>query len=539
MGRVIAIVLIVCLAVEGQELTNDLVENEDDLRAALEQGEITREQYEFLVELLAIGLAEQHLHWLDLIPNLTHFDSPFAVRLSSLQQQQRGAFATTKPSMRSRYTSRVAVCLDASDRVSYVQDLALALDSHWRTEVTVRRTLEGRERFTQRSLGYFGNGRVRELCVGNYSRRLGLGVAVGHAAKRLGFDSTLSRESFLFPDRGGYNGLYTRTRLGAWRVESMASFNRDSTYAMTTLATGATRRRGRWRPGVILASSNLVHRANDSRLHDLKTSLVSEHVWHGTAVKFEACQQWADFAGPAAAVVEVAHRNRNSQILLAGWVYGDRLIDLTVGAKASRLPQAKLRWGTGLALPSHRLGQEGVMLRTLVDISPRWQLVNSLIYAGRNATSHNLEWLPAVVYRPSEHTTWRCDYLGRTRARGPGTPDREARRRWRVQGAHTTEALAIRSHLTYNTADDRSDYLSLQINIQTFGWERTRVKLSSNLSRWNAVSHRIEYWYSRLSVAPDMGLAGTRMKTTFTHAYSASGSPARSVTVAAELRVDF
>jgi hypothetical protein len=211
----------------AQGLSTVVIPSEDELYEALILGEIDYEQYVLLKEILLIGIDSSNIHLLDEIPNLSWFGPGPPGRVDSLSTEQETPFCTKGSfgkGFRVQVDNRYYRELEASGR--YRNNLAVLLspNSHLRASCKLQRDLGGQERIVSRQVRFHSeDGLVRELTLGSDARRLGLGTVFGYRGKLFEFSHELDEESFLFPDYGGSNGLYTRLVRGDWETQVVTS----------------------------------------------------------------------------------------------------------------------------------------------------------------------------------------------------------------------------------------------------------------------------------------------------------------------------
>jgi len=71
--------------------------------------------------------------------------------------------------------------------------------------------------------------------------------------------------------------------------------------------------------------------------------------------------------------------------------------------------------------------------------------------------------------------------------------DAQVDQRTRLEGTFTSGNWRLRSYIAHNTRDDRSDYLSLFVNVRVEMTTLGKLEIWSNLGRLD--EDGVEYWY--------------------------------------------
>ncbi len=415
------LVLAFASSVLSQELSTEVYPSEDELHEALVTGSLDSLQYTLLLDILTHGIDSTNRFLIDEIPNLSHFLPNWRDLITGLEREQETPFRKPpsrhrewKANLRYRYAQQVRENGRARDGTAGV----LRLTEHWRASFSLRRNYGGHEHFTGRSIHYRDNsGVLRELELGNFSTRLGLGTVFGHRGRVLDPVPDLSTESFLFPDHGGFNGFHVKIEDHGSNVDLLASVSRNSEHRL--LATGVMLAFDGLplRPGVIVGVTRLTSRVSHQTVHDLKYGLTLRHEYTRGYAAAELCDQAGDHSSTSALVVEGRHHFESAQLRFAGWAYSDQFLDLTAGSKAAGIRRKLTLDEVDFEYSAKRPGQEGGLIKSIVLLTSDIELVNSFLYAGINRDTADYDLLCALVRRFRPGLSIRVDYLARTRKR--------------------------------------------------------------------------------------------------------------------------
>lgn len=479
-----------------QEPSTSVYPSEDELLEALRLGEIDYSQYLILQEIIVHGIDSTNIHLLDEIPNLSYFLTDPKSLITSLEKEQKAGFFKPAPKTgrpTGTFGYKYYQELEQEGRAQYRSSGRFRLNDHFEAAFKLHREYTGRERFVSRRFVYKnGRGRLKELVLGNFSRRLGAGTIFGYRGKLLEFSDRIDEESFLFPDYGGYNGLYTRVRFNHVETETLASVNRDGDHTLISAGGMVSLTKLPLRPGVIIGVSRLKNRKTGERLHDVKYGLSSRYRYGDSYLSFELCGQAKERSSWGGFVTEGRHRFRGAEIRYAGWAYADAYIDLTGGSKVGNLYHAATLDAVDFSYSQKRSGQEGGMLKSIVLLAGDFEMINSILYASRNRDTANVEFLSGFVRRLSRGCEIRLDYMNRTKKRVRN----EVNQRMRLETRIRTGNLSARSYIAFNTKSSRGDYVSLFVNLKYRSRRVGSVEIWSNLARFDLRDAAINYWYA-------------------------------------------
>ncbi|MFH1374554.1 MAG: hypothetical protein ABII79_12240 [bacterium] len=525
---VIPTLLLMVSVADGLEPATEVFSSEDELYQAWQLGEIDYQQYLTLREIIVHGLDSAAGDLFDEIPNLSAFlRSELALR-TSLEKEQRAVFScdtlpTTRPHtvLRYRYVQEIS----ESGRGEYRTSGRFYLGGNLHAALMIHRGFSGTERIVSRGLTYRNRQTVlRELTLGSFSRRLGAGTVLGYRGKLLESSDRLEIESVLFPDYGGFNGFYAKTRWRGTSMQTLASVNRDNDHSIVSYGGMISAASGSFRPGVILGATRLKNRTTGVVLDDVKYALSSDYRYRSGYLRLESCGQTGARPAWAGLVVEGRHRLQAAEVRYAGWVYADTYLDLAAGGKSGRVLHTTSLDRVDFTYSTRRSGQAGAMIRSIVRAADDLEVVNSVLYAGLNSDSLNVRYLAALVWQTSPGRELRFDFLNRTRKRGQVQTDRRLRMESRINAGN----LTARSYIAYNTGSDKADHLSVFVNVRYRSRRLGSFEAWSNLARFDLKEASINYWYWYLSGEQQL-FQGVTAVTKLSHSYQRSSSAPRTL----------
>lgn len=523
-----ALVLVVLLwggKTSSQELSTHVYPSEDEIYHALLADEITYQQYLVLQDIITNRLDSTNRHLLDEIPNLDFFKIDSASLKTSLETDQQAVFETDRDEVPSKKFVTGLVrrdfrrYADESGRVRSVSEGRINITDAVIADMKIRKDYDDDKYCAGRSVKFHGKGPMREVIIGNYSKRIGLGTVFGYRGKLFKTSSDLDGNSFLFPENGGQNGVVAHFCLGNYHVRGLGSAVRNEDTRLSSWGGTIQAERFPFEPSVTVGFTTLKNRVSGESVSDKKLALTGRHDYRRGYTTTEACWQMGEKGAFAAVVAEGRHRFRQAEIRYAGWRYNDDYIDLTGGSKAAAMYHDQMFEKIERDYPSKRTGQQGLLVKTIVDLTKKIELANSLLYASFNSDTTNTQWL-AQISRKIRGFSAGVDFLSRGRKRGDiESVHRQVRFviRWR------TEKLYLRTYVGYNTATAERDILSffagLKYKFDSYG----RIELWSNIAEIDHRSGRINRWYAFIRSSIDV-IDGMAVALKLSHTYNRGGS---------------
>jgi hypothetical protein len=494
---VLITVLLVLGAVSAQEVSTEVLSSEDELLDALINGEIDYDVYLTLIDLLLNGVDSTQLFMFDFIPGAPAPRS--SSQRSVLEREQLRAFVgggQRSGKGRGSVGYRYGQELEEDGRGRYRAASRYAITPRVEGVLNLGREYSGRERVLTRSLSFRfdSSGVVRKLTLGSFRERFGLGTAIGYRGKLLDFSSQLNGESWLFPDWGGFNGLRIESARSRFSSTVMASFNRDFSHSLTTIAASGKLGFGTVTPTGILAVHRLANRGSGRHvsIYHAAVNLIGDYDHGSYAV--EICGQ-TGLQKAASAVVEADLDWGRTEIMFSGWSYGRGFLDLASGSRAASLSQTQEIGPVDFRFSSKRAGQLGTLVKARYHAGAMTTLLFDGILAARGSDTATTQCLVVAERQISDRHAVRCDFMYKSNVRA-GSPEK-LRRRGRVEWQWQRPDCRVRSALGFTNETSSGEYWSLLVSVTRTVGQDDRWQIWSN---WRRMTHgRIDYWYGYIS----------------------------------------
>lgn len=506
---------------------------------ALRNGEIDSVRYVLLLEIIENGIDSTNRYLLDEVPNLFYVHTSQGSFTTNLEGRQTEPFESLslKSAKRTGYLDQKYYRdLDEKKTTAYSSTLDFHINGQWLINLQTRRDKNGRERFTKRSVVFSNKkGKLRQLVIGNFNTRWGLGTVFGYHGKLLTFSDRLEAESFLYPDFGAYNGLYGTIGLAAWEGQGLVSFNRDASHALLSAGTMIS-----WRPsknitaGGICGFNRLENRRLGTDLKDIKLGVYFKGTYADGYSSFEFSDQLGENGGAWALVAEGRHHFGMAEIKYAGWRYDDRFIDFTAGSKAAYMTNHLELPTVEYDLVNKRAGQKGLLIKTVVRPFLNCEFYNSLLLATRNRDTSNTEYLVGLGGQVTPGFELSGDYLTRFKERtvSSGQADSD-RHRFRIESRFVFNSLSSRIFIAYNIDKGHSDCVSFFAGLKYHSAGLENLEIWSNMERIE--NGLIQYWYMYIKTTQRV-LKNISMSVKLGNAYRRGSETENQAMVTAELK---
>ncbi|MBI5266070.1 MAG: hypothetical protein HY851_02445 [candidate division Zixibacteria bacterium] len=500
-GKFAVLVLLFGLLIFGtasaQEVSTEVLPSEDELLDALINGEIEYDVYLTLTDLLINGVDTSQLYMFDNIPGLP---APRSTSRRSLleNEQVRALVGGNRPpaggqgSIRYRYGQE----LEDAGRGRYRAVSRYALTPNIEGALSMAREYSGRERILSRSLDvrFDSSNIVRRMTLGSFRERFGLGTAIGYRGKLLSSSNQLNGESMLVPDWGGYNGVRLEMTRSGFNSTVLASYNRDSSHTLFTLGARGTYRLGAVNPTAILATHRLANRQSGTRVSVYNAAVNLSGDGDFGRYALEICSQ-TGWQKAEAIVIETEFDRGPGDIMLSGWAYSRRFLDLASGSRAAGLSRTEEIEPVDFQFARKRAGQFGALVKTKYQLGTMTRLLLDGMIAARVTDTSTAQGLFGVEHRISSGHALRGDIMYKSNVR-LGEPEK-VHRRGRIEWQWQASDWRARSAVGFTNESSSGEYWSLVVSITRSIDQNERWQIWSN---WRRISHgHIDYWYGYLS----------------------------------------
>jgi len=512
-----AVFSLVCMKGYAEEIGAEVYPSEEELYEAYLDGQIDYETYLKLKDILQFGIDSTEFYLIEEIPNLDYFlqeepsdysgtekemlDPYLAEPVKAVPQELTGR-------VRWRRFQRLEEGGDFENRVS----IDARYGPNWKIALNTREGYDGRRSVAGRSVTYTArSGKIRKFAAGSYTARFGLGLNVGYRGKTLDKETISVEETALYPDFGGYNGLYMEGGEKDHGARGMVHFDKDSTYSVQMAAFDLLRKFGDFRTEVTVLGTHFQNRPEQKELNHYQFGFFLQYEKRDFEVAIETTLPKGMGLFPAA-VLESKYVMPHNTLKLTAWYYGDEYTNYFGGARSGAIYQTYEIEDIGLELRDRRRDQRGILIKTSSNLNERLGFDLGLTVYGQSEFNNTFEMLSGLGYKLNQTSRLKFYYEYDRKKKGTAIEtDYQIRGEYRLK----KDRLSLRTYLGYREGDSDCDYLSF---FARAGYDTERAGMIEawlNLSRLNLGTGEIDYLYGYLkegfAVTEYMELAGKIM----------------------------
>ncbi len=477
----------------SQQIETVVFPSEDEIAEAFYLGEINFEQFQILTELIDNQI-EPTSFLLDEIPNTllrvdtisTESYKPIQVRYFIDNSDKKYAHVTIK--------NRYASYLDENASSRYQSSINYTQEQ-FKLNVILKKEFSGRERITRRYISFTPVGSKDNIIVGNFTKRFGLGGIIGYRGKLLSYSDNINTESLMFPDYGGFNGVYTLTNFYNNTFESVSSFNRDDNFSILTNAV-MINYKSKNIPSLIVGFHSLKNKDIHENFYDMKTSLYKNFKYSNGYFKTELVAEFNKQNNSSAILFDGKHRSKHFYITYALWNYGEAFLNITGGSKTSLIAEHVVIENIQDTILSKRSNQTGGMLKTQIQLNQKWQVDLASIYSFKNSDTTEMQIFTQLSRKITTSTKLSVDFLFRNKERNVITDFiSQKKMQSRLMLVQQTEQIYFRNYVLTLQKTDEPLYIGFFSEVKFHSHDYGLIHLWLNFSRVNMNTNKLDYFY--------------------------------------------
>ena len=226
------------ISLQAQEISSEIYETEEDLREGLESGALTLDQYLELLDLIQAKVKpkSEEAGKLFFVPGISTADVSQIQTVEKkdvLLNQRTSPFLIDserrKPRLSGKLVWRFYEEFQGSDKTDSYLRLEITNKDNFIWRVDADKTTNQDFRIRKRSLKLSHPKYSTQLIVGNFDKRIGLGLNVGYHPRFVYSSSSdfKAKDSFLYPTLGRYNGIYAESKIDFFSLVAFYSKNKQ------------------------------------------------------------------------------------------------------------------------------------------------------------------------------------------------------------------------------------------------------------------------------------------------------------------------
>jgi len=495
----------------GRFLGSDIYPTEDELYEAYLIGQIDYQTYLNLREIINAGIDSIDLYLIEEIPNIDFFGGPDSGKYSDLEKEQAEPFISTRAGItgKRQTASMVWKRYQKLDEIGRDQNrfyIKSRLSPNWSFRINVVDEYIGHQEFSFRSLNYKNaRGTIRKLAIGNFTARFGLGLTVGYRGRLFGKDYLSTEETLLYPDYGGFNGLYAEGGPRKNRVKWLFHYDKNDTLRVRTTALSVVKRYGFYRAEGTLLGSVIDNRLTGNEFRQYQLGLLLGYSGDNIEAAIEAALPENNLDKSSknnqAAVAEITYRGIDFGLSFSAWHYGRNFFNLFGGGRSGDFYRTVALDNIDLNYRDRRNNQRGFLIRTLTSLSDQTDATMSLSIYGSSRYEKFVEIQASWGKIISETSRWRIYYelFGKEKF-GEITNNNGLKLAYNYKLAR----LSLKSFLGYSYDNDKKKNLSLLFRARLKNKIFKEIEFWVNFSRINIETGNIDYFYGYIKEMVDI-----------------------------------
>ncbi len=476
-----------------QQIETVVFPSEDEIAEACSLGEISFEQFLILTELIANRVNPSSFLLEEIPRDLLRFDT---AKTTSNNLEQMQYFLESRNQKKASVTIRnqYSSYLNEEARSRYQSSVTFQKEQFEFNSI-IRKEFSGRERFTIRYLAYISQDRKRTVIAGNFSKRFGLGGIIGYRSKILSYSDNIDTESFLFPDYGGFNGLYAKVNKSGYAFQSVISYHRNSNFSIFTNAFMLSDNNKNL-PSLIVGLHALKNRSLNNNFYDIKTGLYKNFKYTNGQISTELVAEFNKQNNSSALLIDGKHKSKKLYLTYAFWNYGEAYLNIAGGSKTSLISEYVTIDNIKQSILSKRSNQTGGLIKTKLRVSTNWQIDIASLYAYKNSDTTEMQLFTQLTRKLSASAKISIDVLHRNKNRNKLTDNTSYRKNQsRLMLVYNPDNLYVRSYIQYSHKTDKPRYVGFFSEIKQYSKNYGLLHLWLSLSEINSNTKQLDYFY--------------------------------------------
>lgn len=400
----ISILVLLCLLADltlGRTIGSEIYPTEDELYEAYLIGQIDYQTYLNLREIFNSGVDSTELYLIEEIPNIDFFQGFDSGKYSDLEKEQSKPYISDQVTVSKEKLSGSVKWkrYQKLDKIGHDQNriyIRSQLSENWSFRLNGVDEYIGHQEFSFRSLNYKNQrGTIRKLTIGNFTARFGLGLTVGYRGRLIGKDYLSPEETFLFPDYGGFNGLYAEGGPRKNRVKWLFHYDKNDTILVRTAAIHLSKKRGLYRIEGTLLGSVINNHLTDDEFRQYQLGLLLGYSGNDIEAAIEAALPKNNLdkysKNNQAVVADMTYKGNDFVLKFSAWDYGQNFINLFGGGRSGDLYRTVELDTIDLSYRDRRSNQRGFLVRTSTTLSERTDAKMSLSVYGSSRYERFIE----------------------------------------------------------------------------------------------------------------------------------------------------
>jgi len=364
----------------SQSVSNELYETEEDLKEGLEKGDLTYDEYLELLDLIRskLNIDSRDTTRLLFVPDVTSAElvQRLEVKTRVLSPLNKSApfvklAPKRKPGLKGELVWQTCQRIEEAERAEHFAILRIADRKRFAFGLKIEQDESKRFETQKRSLRLLNLWRSTDVVLGNFEKRIGLGLNLGyHPLFSYSLNDTMNvNNSFFYPVQGRYNGIFLESKLKLFRPSFIFSKNRFGDLRDDLYALDLNFIHRRSKVGVLFTKGRLKNTSTKSSFRDDCRSIYLDLFWKNLRLTSEYASLWNNEDGFALNL-----NARSESYLISGylWWYSSEFVHPHGGGVSNPdYESIPVLDDLDFSYRTRQKGERGILFKSAYDISSK------------------------------------------------------------------------------------------------------------------------------------------------------------------------
>jgi len=503
--RCLLCLMIMTSLTSAENLTLDVYPSEQELYEAYLRGDIDYQTYLNLNEIFEDGIDSTDLYLLEEIPNISYFLQSTASDYTGIELEQTETFLPGEPSATKKngyFRSRTYQKLEENGDNKSFMTLNSAINENWRLDLRYNENFNGERKWARRSIIYQADqGPLSKMIFGNFTARFGLGLTIGYRGKLLSKSDETFEDSFLFPDYGGFNGVYFEGGRRSDAVRMLLHYDQIDNFSLRAGAVDFLRKFKDFEMEGMFQGAIVENRLTGIKYKHYQFGAFGSYKQRDFEAALELAVPKDMNASFPNAVAEVQVKGDPFRLKVSAWNYNDDFINLTGGGRAGSLYQTVAIDTIEFEYRDKRIDQRGLLLKSTTEFGYSIQHEVSFSTYGESRYLNYIDLANSLIYPINNNLKLKLSYRYCRRS-VPG--EIASKNEFRVESNIIFGIFDIKNYIEYTDDLYDREYLSLFQRIRGDVRDFGLVDIWLNMDKINLKAGRLDYFYGYVSEMVEM-----------------------------------
>jgi hypothetical protein len=364
----------------SQSVSAELYETEEDLKEGLEKGDLTYDEYLELLDLIRSKLNSESRDTTRLlfVPDVTSAELVHRLEVKTRflsPLNKRAPFVRLapkkRPGLKGELIWQTYQEIEEAERAEHFAILRIGDKKRFAFDLKIEQDESKRFETQKRSLRLFNIWRSTDVILGNFERRIGLGLNLGyHPLFSYALNDSISVDnSFLYPIRGRYNGIFLESKFKLFHPSFIFSKNRFGDLKDELYALDLSFVYKKSKIGILFTQARLKSSASENFFRDDCQSVYLDLFWKNLRLTSEYALMWNNEEGFA---LNLNVRRKSYSISGYFWWYSSEFVHPHGGGVSNPdYESITILDDLDFSYRTRQKGERGILFKSVYDISSK------------------------------------------------------------------------------------------------------------------------------------------------------------------------